>query len=258
MSALIPQAAPPRRIERFRAEINAAVAGVLGGRDYILGEAVARFEQAFAAHEGSAHAVGVASGTDALALALRALGIGPGDEVIAPALTFVATAQAILHCGASPRLVDVDPVTRCLDARRAEAAITSRTAAIVPVHLFDHPADIGALMDVARRHGVALVQDAAQAHGAMLDGAALGGQGQAAAYSFYPTKNLGCVGDGGAVLTNDAALAERIRSLRAYGSADASRVSTSIGFNSRLDEIQAAILLVLLPHLRDGNEERRG
>ena len=253
----VPQASPSRRIARFRAEIDAAVAGVLGGPDYILGPAVEQFELAFAAHEGAAHAVGVASGTDALALVLRGLGIGAGDEVIVPAMTFAATALAVMQCGAVPRLVDVDPVTRCLDARRAEAAITPRTAAIVPVHLFGHPADLAGLLEVARRHGLALVQDAAQAHGAMAGGVKLGGLGQAAAYSFYPTKNLGCVGDGGAVLTNDGALAERIRALRAYGSTDAGRISRSIGFNSRLDEIQAAILSVLLPHLRAGNAERR-
>ena len=257
MSDLIPQAAPALRIARFRADIDAAVAGVLGGRDYVLDAAVEAFEQAFAAHEGAAHAIGVASGTDALALALRALGIGPGDEVIVPALTFAATAQAILHCGASPRFVDVDPATRCIDARAAAAAITARTAAIMPVHLFGHPADMAALTKLARRHGLALVQDAAQAHGATLDGRGLGGLGDAAAYSFYPTKNLGCVGDGGTILTNDPALAERIRSLRNYGFEPGTRVSRLIGFNSRLDAIQAAILLALLPHLDAGNAERR-
>lgn len=254
---LVPPASPSRRIARFRAGIDAAVAAVLDGPDYILGAAVDRFERAFAAHEGAAYAVGVASGTDALALALRGLGIGAGDEVIVPALTFAATALAVMQCGAVPRLVDVDPATRCLDARQVTATITPRTAAIVPVHLFGHPADMAALLDVARRHGLALVQDAAQAHGATAGGMTLGGLGQAAAYSFYPTKNLGCAGDGGAVLTNDAALAERIRALRNYGSTDAGRISQSIGFNSRLDEIQAAILSVLLPHLRAGNAERR-
>ena len=254
---MIPQAAPSLRIARHRSGIDTAVANVLAGNSYILGSAVATFEHAFAAHEGAAYAVGVASGTDALALSLRALGIGRGDEVITPALTFAGTAQAILQCGALPRFVDVDPVTRCIDVQAAASAVTARTAAILPVHLFGYPADMPALLALAERHGLALVQDAAQSHGATLDGRPLGGLGHAAAYSFYPTKNLGCVGDGGAIVTNDAALDRRIRSLRQYGFGEDSRVSRSIGFNSRLDEIQAAILLVLLPHLRTANAERR-
>jgi dTDP-3-amino-3,4,6-trideoxy-alpha-D-glucose transaminase len=230
---------------------------VLSSRDYILGSAVEAFEQAFATHEGARHAVGVASGTDALALSLRALRIGPGDEVIVPALTFAGTAQAVLQCGASPRFVDVDPTTRCIDVSAASAAITPRTAAILPVHLFGHPADMTPLLRLAQQNGLAIVQDAAQSHGATIDGSGLGGLGQAAAYSFYPTKNLGCAGDGGMVLTNDAALAGQIRSLRHYGFEGGSRVSQSIGFNSRLDELQAAILLVLLPQLNASNAERR-
>ena len=257
MPGLIPQAAPALRVARFRARIDTAIDRVLAGPDYILGAEVARFEQEFAAHEGAAHAVGVASGTDALALALRGLGVGPGDEVIVPALTFAATALAVMQCGAAPRLVDVDAATRCLDPRAAAAAITARTVAIVPVHLFGHPADMTALAAVAERHGLALVQDAAQAHGAAWQGQRLGQLGHAAAYSFYPTKNLGAVGDGGAVLTNDAALAARLRALRNYGSADRARVSRSIGFNSRLDALQAAVLGVLLPELDAGNAERR-
>jgi dTDP-3-amino-3,4,6-trideoxy-alpha-D-glucose transaminase len=255
---VIPQAAPPRRIARFRCEVDAAVASVLGGRDYILGSSVDAFERAFADHAGLSHCVGVASGTDALALALRALDVGPGDEVITAALTFAATAQAILHCGAIPRFADVDPVTRCLDLAAVAAAVTARTAAIVPVHLFGHPADMPALMILAERHGLAVVEDCAQAHGATFDGRrALGSFGHAAAYSFYPTKNLGCVGDGGAVLTEDGRLAARLRSLRHYGFEGNSRISLTPGFNSRLDEVQAAILLALLPHLAAGNAERR-
>ncbi|GEP03907.1 DegT/DnrJ/EryC1/StrS family aminotransferase [Methylobacterium oxalidis] len=253
----IPQAAPPRRIARFREEIDRAVASVLGGSTYILGQAVADFEAAFAASAGQPHGVGVASGTEALALALRALGIGPGDEVIAPALTFAGTAQAVLQCGALPRLVDVDPVTRCLDPARVAEAVGARTAAILPVHLFGHPADMPALMKIAEHHGLAVIEDCAQCHGASLAGRPLGSFGHAAAYSFYPTKNLGCVGDGGAILTRDAALADRLRALRHYGFAGPERVSRGLGFNARLDEIQAAILLVLLPHLEAGNAERR-
>ncbi|MEA1833506.1 DegT/DnrJ/EryC1/StrS family aminotransferase [Methylobacterium durans] len=252
-----PQAAPPLRIARFREDVERAIASVLGGSSYILGQAVAEFETAFAERIGLAHGLGVASGTDALMLALRGLGIGLGDEVIAPALTFAGTAQAILQCGALPRLVDVDPVTRCIDPAAAAAAIGPRTAAILPVHLFGHPADMPALMGIAERHGLAVVEDCAQSHGAHLDGMPLGSFGHAAAFSFYPTKNLGCVGDGGAILTRDGALAERLRTLRQYGFSGPERVCGGLGFNSRLDEIQAAILLALLPHLEAGNAERR-
>ncbi|GJD33541.1 DegT/DnrJ/EryC1/StrS family aminotransferase [Methylobacterium aerolatum] len=254
---MIPQAAPPLRIARFRNEIDAAVARVLSGSSYILGEAVDAFETAFAAAAGAKFCIGVASGTDALALALRALEIGPGDEVLLPSMTFAGTAQAILHCGASPIFVEVDPVTRCIDPAATEFAIGPRTAAIVPVHLFGHPADMPALMALAAKHRLAVVEDCAQSHGATLDGKALGSFGHAAAYSFYPTKNLGGVGDGGAVVTADPGLATRLRSLRHYGFAPGERVSGQVGFNSRLDEIQAAILLALLPHLGEGNLARR-
>ncbi len=254
---MIPQAAPPLRIARFREEIDAMVARVLSGPSYILGELVSAFEAAFAETAGVAHCVGVASGTDALALALRALGIGPGDEVLLPALTFAGTAQAILHCGASPVFVEVDQATRCIDPAAAEGAIGPRTAAVVPVHLFGHPAAMPALMALADRHRLAVVEDCAQSHSAALGDRALGSFGHAAAYSFYPTKNLGGIGDGGAVVTADPALAERLRRLRHYGFAGGERVSGGIGFNSRLDEIQAAMLLALLPHLAEGNAERR-
>lgn len=254
---MILQASPPLRIARFRPEIDAAIARVLGGTEYILGSAVAAFEAAFAEHCGSRHCVGVASGTDALALSLRALGIGPGDEVILPALTFAGSAQAILHCGAEPRFVEVEAGTRCIDPAAVADAVNGRTAAIMPVHLFGHPADMPALREVADRHQLALVEDCAQSHGATLNGRRLGTFGHAAAYSFYPTKNLGCIGDGGAVATNDAQLAERVRALRQYGFAPGGRVSRSLGFNARLDAIQAAILLALLPHLAAGNAERR-
>lgn len=254
---MIPQAAPARRIARFRAEVDAAVASVLGAGSYILGEAVESFERAFAEAAGLAHCVGVASGTDAIALSLRALGVGPGDEVIVPALTFAGTAQAVLHCGALPRLVDVDPASRCIDVAAVADALGPRTAAIVPVHLFGHPADMPALMALAARHGLAVVEDCAQSHGADLDRRPLGSFGHAAAYSFYPTKNLGCVGDGGAVATDDANLAARLRALRTYGFTGPERISRGCGFNSRLDALQAAVLSALLPHLRAGNAERR-
>lgn len=254
---MIPQADPARRIERYRSEIDAAITRVLSGSQYILGPAVEKFETDFANYIGVGHCVGVASGTDALALALRSLGVGPGDEVITVALTFCGTAQAILNCGAIPRFVDVDPVTRCMDPEAVEAAINSKTAAILPVHLFGQPADMPRLMEVAGRYGLAIVEDCAQAHGASIAGRKLGSFAQASAFSFYPTKNLGCIGDGGAVVTSDAAVAAKLRSLRHYGWKEGSRISTSLGFNSRLDELQAAVLCVLLRHLDQGNAERR-
>jgi dTDP-3-amino-3,4,6-trideoxy-alpha-D-glucose transaminase len=254
---MIPQADPARRIARYRSEIDAAIDRVLSGTHYILGPAVEAFEAAFAGYVGVGHCVGVASGTDALALALRSLNIGPGDEVITVALTASGTAQAILHCGAEPRFVDVDPATRCIDPAAVEAAISSRTAAIMPVHLFGQPADMPRLMEIARRHRLAVIEDCAQAHGATISGRRLGSFGHAAAFSFYPTKNLGCIGDGGAVATGDAAVAARLRSLRHYGWEGDSRISEAMGFNSRLDEIQAAILQVMLGHLDEGNAERR-
>lgn len=255
---MIAQAAPGLRIARFRPAIDAALHEILSGSHYILGPAVERFEAAFAAHEGRSYGVGVGSGTEALALALRALGIGPGDEVVTAALTFAGTAQAILQVGAVPRFADVDPSSRCITAETVEAALTPRTAAIVPVHLFGHPSDMEGLTALARRRGLVVVADCAQSHGARLGDRMLGSYGDAAAYSFYPTKNLGCVGDGGAVLTSDPALDARLRTLREYGFTDGARISRSLGFNSRLDAVQAAILTVLLPNLADGNRQRRG
>ncbi|MCJ2112841.1 DegT/DnrJ/EryC1/StrS family aminotransferase [Methylobacterium sp. E-025] len=253
----IAQALPNLRIARFRQEIDAAVASVLGGAHYILGAPVERFEAAFAAHEGREHAVGVGSGTDALALALRALGVGPGDEVVTAALTFAGTAQAILHCGARPLFADVDPHTWCITAETVEAVLTPSTRAILPVHLFGFPADMAALCAFAAHRGLAVVSDCAQAHGARIGPRPLGSFGDAAAYSFYPTKNLGCVGDGGAVLVDDPVLAGRLRALREYGFSHGTRISREAGFNSRLDTLQAAILSALLPHLDAGNRERR-
>jgi dTDP-3-amino-3,4,6-trideoxy-alpha-D-glucose transaminase len=244
-------------VARYRAEIDAAIAGVLDSGSYILGPRAEQFEQAFAGYLGIAHCVAVNSGTDALALSLRALGIGHGDEVITSALTAAATAQAVLHCGATPRFVDVDPLTRCLDPRDVESNINARTAAIVAVHLFGMPADVRRLGHIAVTHGLALIEDCAQAHGATVDGRKVGSFGDAGAFSFYPTKNLGGIGDGGAMVTNDASLAAKVRALRNYGWADHLRISSQQGFNSRLDEVQAAVLTVLLPYLDEGNRERR-
>jgi dTDP-3-amino-3,4,6-trideoxy-alpha-D-glucose transaminase len=254
---MIPQAAPFLRIARFRSEIDNAVSRVLSGNAYILGPNVEAFEAEFASFCGVAHCVAVANGTDALALALRAIGVAPGDEVITPALTAPATAQAILQVGAAPCFVDVHPETRCIDPAAVAEAITSRTTAIVPVHLFGHPCDMPALMELSDQFRLFVVEDCAQSVGATLNDRKLGSFGHAAAYSFYPTKNLGCVGDGGAVVTADSNVAAKVRSLRNYGYGVADRVSRQVGFNSRLDEMQAAILRVLLPHVEASNQQRR-
>jgi len=256
MNSAIPSAAPALRLARFSAEIRAAVERVLASGRLILGPEVESFEQGLAAYLGLPHCVGVGSGTDALALALRALGIGSGDEVITVAMTHSATATAILSTGATLRFVDIDPHSRGMDPLALENAITRRTAAVVPVHLHGSPALIVEIMAIAERRGLAVVEDCAQACGAHIGGRKLGSFGQAAAISFYPTKNLGAMGDGGAVVTHDAAIAERIRRFRFYGM-NADEESVSWGTNSRLDEIQAAILSILLPHLDSHNEERR-
>ncbi|MCL2458461.1 MAG: DegT/DnrJ/EryC1/StrS family aminotransferase [Desulfobulbus sp.] len=253
----IPQADPARRFARFLPAIHEAIASCLGSGRYILGPAVERFENDFAEYLGASHCVGVASGTDALLLALQAVGIGPGDEVITVALTAAGTAQAILLCGAQPCFVDVDPLTRCMDPKAAVAAITTRTAAILPVHLYGQPADMSALVEIAKRYGLALIEDCAQAHGAHIAGRKLGTFGQAAAFSLYPTKNLGAPGDAGAVICSDPATATRLRALRSYGWEDGSRISSLTAGNSRLDALHATVLSVLLPHLDEHNQERR-
>jgi dTDP-4-amino-4,6-dideoxygalactose transaminase len=246
-----------RRFRRLGAEIDSAIARVLAGETAILGAEVAAFEAEFAAFCGARHAVGVASGTDALRIALQGCGIGDGDEVLVPALTAHATAQAVLLTGAQPVYVDVDPIRRAMRPEAAEAAIGPRTAAIVPVHLYGVPADIEALADLARRKGLILIEDCAQAHGCTVNGRPVGTFGAAAAFSFYPTKNLGCIGDGGAIVTNDDALDARFRSLRNYGWRTPARLSEDVAGPSRLDELQAAILRTLLPHLGASNAERR-
>lgn len=225
---------------------------------FVGGPAVERFEADWAAFCGTAHAVGVANGTDALQLVLRALGLGPGDEVLVPANTFVATAAAVVLAGATPRFVDVDPDTLLLTADIAEAAVTPRTAAILAVHLYGQPADMDALRRVAARAGLALVEDAAQAHGATWRGRSAGSLGRAGCFSFYPGKNLGALGDAGAVTTDDAALAARVRSLGNHGRAAASKhLHEHVGTNSRLDGLQAAVLSAKLPRLRAWTAARR-
>ncbi|MSQ26594.1 MAG: DegT/DnrJ/EryC1/StrS family aminotransferase [Dehalococcoidia bacterium] len=237
-------------------EINAAVAQVLDRGQYILGPEMAAFEREFAGYLGVAHAIGVASGTDALHLALRACGIGAGDEVITVPNTAVATIAAIELSGATPVLVDVAPHGLNIDLALVEAAITSRTRAILPVHLYGRSAEMAPLIEIARRHGLRIIEDACQAHGASYHGRRVGGWGDIGCFSFYPTKNLGGVGDGGMVTTNDPALAERLRLLRTYGWAERDR-SVLKGMNSRLDELQAAILRVKLRHLDEWTARRR-
>lgn len=252
----IPLASPQAGFEAQEPEIRAAIDRVLASGTYILGREVEAFEEAFAAYLGAAHAVGVGNGTDALALALRAVGVGPADEVITVSHSAVATAAAIEQIGAVPVFCDIDPVTRCLDPGRVEALIGPRTRAVVPVHIYGHPVSMPELLEVARRHGLRVVEDGAQAHGAELHGRRIGTFGDAAAFSFYPTKNLGALGDGGAVVSSDPAVADRARELRQYGWRER-YVSDYPGVNSRLDELQAAILRVKLGTLDASNARRR-
>ena len=256
MTTSIPLVDLKAAYRRLQAEIDAAAARVLAGGWYILGPEVRAFEEEFAAYLGLADAVGVASGTDALMLALRALGIGPSDEVITVAHTAVATVAAIELAGATPRLVDIDPTTYTLNPALLAAAITPRTRAIIPVHLYGGPADMDAILAVARAHDLAVVEDCAQAHGARYKGRMVGTMGDVAAFSFYPTKNLGALGDGGAVATNRPDVAGRLRLLRQYGWRER-YVSDVAGYNSRLDELQAALLRVRLRHLDAENDARR-
>lgn len=253
---LIPQAAPHLRYARYRETIEARVLKVLRGPRYILGEEVDAFERDFAAYLGVRHCVGVNSGTDAMTLALRGLGLGAGDEVITVSLTAAGTVMPVLHVNATPRFVDVNPDSRCIDLAQLEAAITPKSAAIIPVHLHGFPTDMPALMTIARSHGLAVIEDCAQAHGARVGERLVGTFGNAAIFSFYPTKNLGCAGDGGAVVTDDDDLAARLKSLRELGWQDERRLSSTLGYNSRLDELQAAILNALLPRLDENNRER--
>jgi dTDP-4-amino-4,6-dideoxygalactose transaminase len=240
----------------LRDELDAAFARVLERGQYILGPEVEAFEQEFAAACGARHCVGVASGLDALHLSLLALGVRPGDEIIVPSNTFVATWLAVSQCGARPVAVEPDEGTFTLDPARLERAMGPRTRAIVPVHLYGHPADMDPILDIAKRRGIPVLADAAQAHGALYRGRPVGALGDAAAWSFYPGKNLGALGDGGAVTTDDAALAERLRILRNYGSRT-KYVNEVRGFNSRLDELQAALLRVKLRRLDAWNARRR-
>ena len=254
---------PIAEYHAYKAAIDAAVQRVFESGHYILGPECAEFEKEFAAWiaEGnSAHAVGVANGTDALVLAMRALGIGAGDTVLTVSHTAVATVAAIELAGAEPLLVDIEPATFTLDPQKLADTIRAnphrKFKAVIPVHLYGQPADMPAIMDIARQHSLLVIEDCAQCHGATLGGKITGTFGDAATFSFYPTKNLGAIGDGGAVVTQDATLAARVRELRQYGW-KSRYISDTTGMNSRLDELQAAILRVKLPHLRADNQRRR-
>lgn len=234
--------------KELRNEINAAIQGVLDRADFILGQDVSKLEEEFAAYCGVKYAVGVDSGLSALKLSLRALGIGPGHEVIVPAHTFTATAAAVTLAGATPVFVDVDPITLTIDPAKIEEAITPHTKAIIPVHLYGLPADMNMILGIAEKHHLVVVEDACQAHGAKYRGKRTGSLGHAAAFSFYPTKNLGACGDAGIITTNDAKVAETVRALRNCGQA-VKNVHSLTPFNHRLDSLQAAILRVKLPYL---------
>ncbi len=253
---MIPFADPRAENATIRGEILAAMTRVVDRGPYILGPEVEAFEREFSSYVGCGHGVGVGNGTDALHVALRAVGVGPGDEVITVAHTAVATATAIRQAGGRPVFVDIDPATYTMDATRLGAAITDRTMAIVPVHLYGLPADLGPIAETARDHDVALVEDCAQAHGARYRDRPVGSFGEAACFSFYPTKNLGALGDGGMITTRESDLAERCRLLRQYGWRER-YVSATEGWNTRLDEVQAAVLRVKLRGLDARNEARR-
>ncbi len=259
MAQSIPAANPRAQYLSHQIEIDAAIAAVLDGNRYILGPQTQAFEQEFAAYLGVRYASGVGSGTEALHIATRACGLGPGDEIITVAHTAVATVAAIEWAGATPVLVDIDPATYTIDPARIEKAITPRTKAVIPVHLYGGAANLNPIVDLARRHDLKVIEDCAQAHGARYASRdrVVGSFGDAACFSFYPTKNLGAIGDGGLVATNDPTIAENLHLLREYGWRER-YVSEVAGWNTRLDELQAAILRVKLRHLDEDNEKRRG
>lgn len=239
----------------FFKEMESAISSVIEDGHYILGENVERFEQEMCAYTGARHAIGVASGTDALLLSLKSQGVGPGDEVITTPFTFIATADSICAAGANPVFADINPLTYNLDPEAVEHAITPRTRAIIPVHLYGMPADMDGITRLARPHGLTIIEDNAQALGAEYEGRKTGSIGKAAALSFFPSKNMGCCGDGGMVLTSDDAVAARVRRLRVHGN-ERKYYAMELGINSRLDELQAAILRLKLPHLDDWNHAR--
>lgn len=240
----------------IKKEIDAAVLSTLESGHFILGSQVVKFEESIAAYLGVDHAIGLASGTDALVIALRALNIGDGDEVIIPAYTFFATAGTVMSVGAKPIIVDVDPQSYQIDVSKIEAAITPKTKAIIPVHLYGHPAEMNPILEISRKHGLKVIEDNAQGFGAEYLGKKTGSFSDIGCLSFFPTKNLGAYGDGGAVVTNNPVLADQMRMLRAHGWKK-KYYSEMVGYNSRLDAMQAAILQAKLPHLDGWNEKRR-
>ena len=246
---------PQAQYKTHKKEIDAAIQKVLSGNQFILGENVSAFEEEFAKYVGVDHVIGVGSGTDALCLALLALNIGPDSEVIAPSHTAVATITAIKMAGAIPVLVDIDPVYYTISPEAIEKAITARTRAVIPVHLYGHPANMREILIAAKRHGLKVIEDCAQAHGATYKNQKVGSIGDVGCFSFYPTKNLGALGDGGALSTSNKKIASRISKLRQYGW-NKNKVSEEPGWNSRLDELQAAVLRAKLPSL-DADTEKR-
>lgn len=253
---MIPLVDLKAQYESIRSEITEAIDRVLQSATFVLGEEVVRFEAAFANYVQADSAVGVASGTAAIHLALQACGVGPGDEVITAAHTFTATAEPICHLGATPVFVDIDPATYTIDPDRVESAITDRTRVILPVHLYGHPAPMDELRDIAGRHGLRLIEDAAQAHGAEYRGRRCGSLGDLACFSFYPGKNLGAYGDGGAVTGNDEGLLAHVRRLRDHGRTSKYE-HVEVGYGERLDALQAAVLAVKLRHLDGWVQARR-
>jgi len=256
----VPQTDPKASYVAYWEEIDCAIQRVLDSGKYILGHEVENFEQEFAAYIGVSHAIGVGNGTDALELSLRACGVGLGDLVFTVSHTAVATIAAIELTGATPVLVDIDPVTYTMDPNCLEAALihppTGIPKAVIPVHLYGHPADMPSISKIAKHHGLYVIEDCAQSHGATLNGRMTGAWGDIAAFSFYPTKNLGALGDGGMAVTNNPALAERVRLIQQYGWRER-YISDIPGGNSRLDELQAAILRVKLQHLDKDNKRRQ-
>jgi dTDP-4-amino-4,6-dideoxygalactose transaminase len=255
VSTIVPAFDLSQQFQAIGKELNEATLQVLASGRYIGGETIETFERQFAQAMGSAHAVACNSGTDALYLALRALGLGPGDRVITPSFTFIATAETVSMAGATPLFVDIDPVTFNLDLQKLEAAITPDTKAIIPVHLFGQAADMTAVMEIAKRHSLYVIEDCAQATQAQWQGKTAGSIGDIGCFSFYPTKNLGACGDGGAMTTNNPELATKLRVLRDHGRTD-TYYHELIGMNSRLDGIQAAILTAKLPYLPTWNQQR--
>ncbi|KKD35852.1 DegT/DnrJ/EryC1/StrS family aminotransferase [Limnoraphis robusta] len=239
----------------IQSQIEQAIQAVIDQGDFVLGQVLGEFETAFAQASGAQYGIGVACGTDAIALGLQAIGIGQGDEVILPANTFIATAIGVIHSGATPILVDCDPQTALIDLEAAQKAITAKTKAILPVHLYGQMVSPHGLIELANSHNLVIFEDAAQAHLAQREGYRAGSVGMAAAFSFYPSKNLGAFGDGGMVITHSQEVAQKMKSLRNYG-APKKYVHMELGTNSRLDTIQAAILNVKLPHLESWNRDR--